>query len=205
MPLLLVCRVLNAKVESKVTEEEKMLAEEFNQEFPREMDQLRKYTKAAMAIITARKALSFMKELEPSVEADEIHWEYEAHTTAFCMAYGRLFNSGQSSNFNGTIVPSEFGPVHEELLKLRNQRYAHNLDNPQTLGALDIQVSMDGSQVNVAPLIHLEYVTNTEFFETAPKILEWLEAELRRRLDKTTSRLNDLSQREWSFELHFDM
>lgn len=205
MPLRPVCRVLKTKVESKVTDEEKMLAEEFNLEFPKEMEQLRKYTKAAMAITTARKALSFMKALEPSVGAEEFHWEYEAHTTTFCMAYGRLFNSGQSSNFNGTRVPTEFEPVHEELLKLRNLRYAHNFDNSQTLGALDIQVSKDGSQVNVAPLIRLEYVTNPKFFEIAPKILDWLETELRGRMARTTSRLNDLSHREWSFELHFDV
>jgi hypothetical protein len=57
----------------------------------------------------------------------EAWMEQEVLTTAFVVTYGRLFAKGEgASGLSDGVLPKHLKPVHDELIELRNRRYAHN-------------------------------------------------------------------------------
>lgn len=52
--------------------------------------------------------------------------ELEMLITAFVVTYTRLSQGGAFSGFDRSELPEKFRPFHDEIIELRNQRFAHN-------------------------------------------------------------------------------
>lgn len=68
---------------------------------------------------------------ESGMKAESITVEFilqnEALTTALVVAYGRLFASGNgTTKLDAKKLPEAFREAHEEIISLRNERYAHH-------------------------------------------------------------------------------
>jgi hypothetical protein len=52
--------------------------------------------------------------------------EHEMLTTAFVVTYARLFVSGKGGGMSRDQIPAHLQTVHDDIIDLRHQRYAHN-------------------------------------------------------------------------------
>ncbi|MCS3434265.1 hypothetical protein [Klebsiella sp. BIGb0407] len=56
--------------------------------------------------------------------------ENSSRTTAFIVTYGRLFTESKGTyKIERRKVPDELGDIHDEVMRMRNQLYAHNGDH----------------------------------------------------------------------------
>lgn len=118
----------------------------------------------------------------------------EAFTTSIIIAYGRLFGETK-----GTIVlkkediPSDLLHIHNQIISLRNDRYAHH-----------------GKHSTLEKVINIEYVDSSiivsqeiqiNFWLGAPKewapLFKWLDEHMYTTLDKTLKFLTKETGIEW--------
>lgn len=82
---------------------------------------------------------------EPTTEA---LMEQEMLTTAFIVTYGRLFAKGSgATGVSRKSIPGHLRAIHDEIIELRNKRYAHNASH-HTVGS-SIRVDLDDNGFHV--------------------------------------------------------
>ncbi len=79
-----------------------------------------------------------------------IEWllENDMLTLAFVTTYARLIEGGIGSGVSRRTLPAELRPVHDEIIELRNKRYAHNAGHDTITGNLNIE--FDGSKFDLS-------------------------------------------------------
>ncbi len=66
------------------------------------------------------------------------------------MTYGRLFAKGDgASGLSDDAIPKHLEPVHDELIELRNRRYAHNASHETVKSGINVYFDDDGFEVRI--------------------------------------------------------
>ena len=122
--------------------------------------------------------------------------EQEMLTTAFVVTYARLFTSGKGrSGVSRDTLPEHLQSIHDDIMSLRNKRYAHSDDH--TSVAATLTIAFDDERVHVQPqmLMGLHFGGRNEWAE----LIAFLDGLMHDRLQKILRRLNDKTGKEWTF------
>lgn len=122
--------------------------------------------------------------------------EQEMLTTAFIVTYGRLYASGQgTSGFARKDLPSNLKDAHDEIIRLRNKRYAHN-DRDETVSS-QISFTYTHQRCEIHPTSNLRFYVGgrDEWLDLCVFINE----KLYDRLQKVMHRLKDKTGCDWVF------
>ena len=120
----------------------------------REIDRLRLTTTNIMTIHHLKFYLDWLEENAIQGDPAKISLQevmaVEAMTTAFVVSYGRMFASTKGvTKYVRKIVPAEHLDAHDEIISLRNERYAHH-GNHESYGAeLDLFVYEDQVETGI--------------------------------------------------------
>ncbi|EBS4044732.1 hypothetical protein DPK04_18925 [Salmonella enterica subsp. enterica serovar Mikawasima] len=126
----------------------------------------------------------------------EAMMEQEMLTTAFVVTYARLFTKG-----NGIFVlqrndiPAHLRDIHDELYKIRNERYAHNGGHE----SIDTSVgfAFTGTQFHIKVQMSLGFhIGGRDEWE---ELIKFIHALMHKRLGKILKRLKDRTGYEWFF------
>jgi hypothetical protein len=121
--------------------------------------------------------------------------EHEMLTTAFVIAYCRLVEGGIGSGVSRKSLPLELRETHDDLIELRNKRYAHSGEHDTIDG--DLEVTMDGERFEVKMNITMQFQVGG-----SPKwgqLVTFLDETLHERLYKILARLTAKTGRTWTF------
>jgi len=120
--------------------------------------------------------------------------EMDALTTSIVISYGRLFGTGEgTTKLKNNIVPPPLEIIHNNIITLRNTKYAHH-GNHESIEA-KVEISFNG--------LSLEVIPNLEFgiYLGAPKdwapLFEWLDNHMHETITKHLSFLTKTTGIEW--------
>lgn len=130
---------------------------------------------------------------EPTAEAV---MEQEMLTTAFIVTYGRLFAKGDgATGVSRKNIPSHLKTVHDEIIELRNKRYAHNASHHTVGAGIRVDLNDDGFHVQLQGNFGF-YVGGKDEWE---ELVTFIDALMHERLTKIFDRLKKKTGYEWSF------
>lgn len=122
--------------------------------------------------------------------------EQETLTTAFIVTYARLFASGDgASGVSRRSIPVHLRPVHDQIIQLRNKRYAHN-GSHETVSS-GIMMDFDGSGFQIQMQMSLGfYVGGRNEWQ---ELITFIDAHMHERLTNILRRLKEKTGYEWAF------
>ncbi|WP_408914448.1 hypothetical protein [Brucella pseudogrignonensis] len=124
----------------------------------------------------------------------EAWMEQEMLTTAFVVTYARLFASGsRGSGVSRDSLPVHLRTIHDDIMDIRNKRYAHNSGHSSVASRL--QIDFDGEQFRVQPQMSMGlYVGGRNEWEELVRFLDGL---MHERLQKILKRLKEKTGKDW--------
>jgi len=164
-----------------------------------ELTKLSQFTKTGMAIAHALQALKEMEVLAPNATDPAAYWKFEAALTMFAISYGRLFASGNASRLDRKDIPDELKGVHDEIMSLRSQRYAHNDEHHSVEEKLSIEKR--GDRVALGPMLSIGLPVDPLFFSEAKKAVEHALITMKKRSDKVLKRLESKTGLNWEYDV----
>jgi len=151
-------------------------------------------------LITAQHVLYYYKKLQ-ALDHDSqaiitMDWsmEVEAITTTIVMFYGRLF-----SESNGTpvlkkkLIPQHLQSAHEEIILLRNERYAHHGNHGTTSAEIELFVAEDSVEMKL-------HWWSSSYGGAAPhwgELFSWIHEFIKNSFMKQLTYLSETSGKEW--------
>ncbi len=123
--------------------------------------------------------------------------EQEVLTTAFIVTYARLFTSG-----NGTIklsksdIPDHLKFVHDEIMDLRNKRYAHNDAHKTMSSGIEVVFDDDGFHLRAQMSFGFYCGGRNEWKE----LITFIQSHMYERLRGILDQLSKKTGYEWSFQ-----
>jgi len=122
--------------------------------------------------------------------------EQEVLTTAFIVTYGRLFAGGDgASGVPKGKIPAHLRPVHDEIIQLRNKRYAHNGSHETVTRGIKIDFDDDGFRVQMQMGLG-SYIGGRNEWE---ELITFIDAYMHERLKKILRRLKEKTGYDWTF------
>ncbi|WP_267347093.1 hypothetical protein [Sphingomonas sp. GM_Shp_2] len=121
-------------------------------------------------------------------------FELDMLTTAFVATYVRLFTGGNGSGFARKALPEPLRAAHDEIIDLRNKRYAHVAAHDSVNDAMEIQ-EVDGRFVVYLGMRLGYYIGGSNEWT---KLVDALEAMFAERSGKIIDRLQARTGREWT-------
>lgn len=125
----------------------------------------------------------------------EWYFEHEMLTAAFAVAYVRVVDGGFGSGVSRKALPAELRPAHDEIIELRNKRFAHNAGHDSVEGMLEVQFG-DGRFDVGAQMQMGFYVGGANEWGTLVAFIDEL---MTVRLSKILDRLKEKTGHEWAF------
>lgn len=126
----------------------------------------------------------------------EAWMELQLLTTAFVVTYGRLFaKASGASGLSKKDIPKHLGHVHDELIALRNSRFAHNGSHESVSGAISVSFDDAGFGVNVQLSLGFYVGGRDEWKE----LITFIDALMHERLAEKLASLKKKTGYEWSF------
>lgn len=129
---------------------------------------------------------------EPTME-----WAHENDmlTLAFVTTYARLIDGGIGSGVSRSALPVELRPVHDNIIELRNKRYAHNAGHDSITGSLEI--GFEGGKFDISVNFNMGFHVGGAL-EWKP-LVEFLDGLMFSRLHTQLEKLREKTGREWTF------
>ncbi|MDH2352194.1 hypothetical protein QCM80_16220 [Bradyrhizobium sp. SSUT112] len=121
--------------------------------------------------------------------------ENDMLTLAFVRTYARLIDGGIGSGVSRSALPAEFRPVHDNIIELRNKRYAHNVGHGSITGSLEI--GFEGGKFDISVNFNVGFHVGGAL-EWEPLVV-FLDGLMIRRLHAQLERLKEKTGREWTF------
>jgi hypothetical protein len=119
----------------------------------------------------------------------------DALTTSIVMSYGRLFNAGTGTTKMSTkIIPSSFELVHQDIIKLRNNKYAHHGGHESIESKVALEVKEE--YINVTP--NLEIIMCLGAPKEWGALFEWLDNYMHEIIEKQLSYLTKKTGIKWN-------
>lgn len=119
--------------------------------------------------------------------------ELEMLVTAFVVTYTRLSQGGAFSGFDRNELPEPFRPFHDEIIELRNQRFAHNDGHHTIRDAMEIGFNDDRFELRMSQEIRVQIGGAPEWV----KMVDFLDGLYADRMNKVVARLNEKTGKEW--------
>lgn len=129
---------------------------------------------------------------QPSDFTMEMFLEIDMMHAGIAVTYGRIFSDG-ARKVSRNKVPSHLRPIHDQIIELRNQRYAHNDEHD----SIELQASfeLDGEKVIMRSHINMQTVLGAP--AEWQELFDWLGGYLFDQSRKQLARLTELSGKEW--------
>lgn len=126
----------------------------------------------------------------------ESAFEQEMLTTAFVVTYSRLFVSTTgASRISEKKVPKHLKKVHNELIEIRNQRYAHNGGHDSIQSS--IEISFDGEVFDMKMNYNLSmYIGGRDEWE---ELVKFVNQYVYDQIFKILNRLREKTGYKWTF------
>jgi hypothetical protein len=121
--------------------------------------------------------------------------ENDMLTLAFVTTYARLVQGGIGSGVSRKTLPAELRPVHDNIIELRNKRYAHNDGHDSITGSLEIGFGGGNFEINAKFNMGV-YVGGALEWEPLVVFLDGLMVS---RLHTQLEKLKEKTGREWIF------
>ncbi|ESZ01873.1 hypothetical protein X738_01745 [Mesorhizobium sp. LNHC209A00] len=131
-------------------------------------------------------------DFKPTIEAI---LEHDMLTSAFVVAYVRLIDGGIGSGVSRKAIPARLRQAHDEIIELRNKRFAHNAGHHSIDGT--IEVGFGDGRFDLSATMRLGYYVRgaNEWGE----LVAFLNGLMFERLAKLLERLRDRTGYEWTF------
>lgn len=130
--------------------------------------------------------------IEPTTE---MYLEHEMLTTAFIVTYSRLFVEGNGgSGVARDRIPSHLRHIHDEIIELRHERYAHNGGHGTVGGGVSFAFKDDEIQVGLEIRSGLWLGGRDEWEE----LVRFVNEHMHERLHKILARLKKRTGYEWT-------
>lgn len=121
----------------------------------------------------------------------------DAFTTSIIISYGRLFGKGDAAmKLSKDNMPESVRHVHDDIINLRNLRYAHHFQHETIKTRLEIQAS--GSSILINPGINFLVCLGAPK-EWAP-LLKWLGEHMHELLYKRLDLLTTKTGKKWEIQ-----
>lgn len=120
--------------------------------------------------------------------------ELDMLTTAFVVTYVRLHEGGAGSGFSRDALPEKLRPFHDQIVDLRNKRFAHNAGHHSVLDAMEVQQHDDGFEIHLGMSLQIQVGGAREWQE----LVDFVDAMYAERSDKLLGRLKERTGHEWS-------
>ncbi len=121
--------------------------------------------------------------------------EHEMLTSAFVVTYARLVNGGGGKGIARDKLPVHLRPIHDDLIDVRNKRYAHNGEHHSVSSDLAINFGGNGFHVQLSHRLGFHVGGANEWEE----LVVFLDAHIHERLKKQLDRLRQTTGYEWTF------
>lgn len=133
-------------------------------------------------------AFQFAATMEAILELDML-------TTAFVVTYVRLHDGGGGSGFSRAVLPSSLRPIHDEILELRNKRFAHQAGHHSITDAMEVGFDDEGFKLELRLQLGFHVGGRREW----PELVSFIDAMMAERLDKLQARLTEKTGYPWAF------
>jgi hypothetical protein len=114
-------------------------------------------------------------------------------TTAFVVTYVRLHQGGNGSGFSRDALPEKLRGIHDQIIDLRNKRFAHNDDHHSVSNAMEIGFQDDRFEIKFGLTLGYHVGGATEWHE----LVKFLDVMIVERLHKLFARLKEKTGRDW--------
>jgi hypothetical protein len=121
--------------------------------------------------------------------------ENDMLTLAFVTTYARLIVGGIGSGVSRSALPVELRPVHDNIIELRNKRYAHNVGHDSITGNLEI--GFEGGKFDISVNFNMGFHVGGAL-EWEPLVV-FLDGLMISRLHAQLEKLKEKTGREWTF------
>jgi hypothetical protein len=158
----------------------------------KEFLQLSRISNSFTSLVALKHAQKRLSEYRFDTNMDAV-MELDMLTTAFVVAYVRLHQGGNGSGFDRDILPEKLRRVHDQIIDVRNKRFAHNDDHHSVSNSLGIQ--FDGNRFFLKFGLTLGYHIGgaTEW----PELVGFLDRFTVERMNKLFARLKQKTGYEW--------
>jgi hypothetical protein len=122
--------------------------------------------------------------------------ELEMLITAFVVTYARLYHGGQQSGFSRDSLPENLRSVHDEVIDLRNKRFAHHDEHDSVSSALEIFHEDKRFEIKFGISLGFYVGGRTEWAD----LVQSVEALYNDRIDKLLARLKLKTGHDWALQ-----
>ena len=151
-----------------------------------------------MASATTVASLRYIHHRLASIEFEPTEdWalEHEMLTLAFVTTYARLINGGVGTGFSRGTLPAELRSFHDDIIDLRNKRYAHNSGHASIES--ELVIDFNGDKFQVESRINMEtYIGGARQWKD---LVVFLDRAMFDRIHAVLARLSEKTGRDWVF------
>ncbi|MFC7053073.1 hypothetical protein ACFQI3_10280 [Hansschlegelia quercus] len=157
-----------------------------------ELSSLSRLTRSLGTLVTLKHIQSRLTlyRFAPTMEAI---LELDMLTTAFVVTYARLHQGGGGSGFGRGALPERLRPIHDDIIDLRNKRFAHNAGHHSVSDALEIGFGDGRFEIKLGLALGFHVGGPREWLELV-KFIDELMAD---RMEKVRARLEAKTGRPW--------
>jgi len=160
----------------------------------RELSQLGRLSNSLIALATLKHVRDRLVSYRFAATMDAV-LELDMLTTAFIVTYVRLHEGGTGSGFARDVLPERLRSFHDDIISLRNRRFAHTGDHDSVSEAMEIGLQDDRFEVKLSISLGFHIGGATEWQEIVD-VLDTIYAE---RCFKLLSRLKEKTGHDWVF------
>lgn len=120
--------------------------------------------------------------------------ENEMLVAAFVVTYARLQQGGVGSGFARDVLPERLRRFHEEIIDLRNKRFAHNAGHHTVNDAMEIGFHDGRFDVRLGSEFRIQIGGAPEWQE----LVDFIDGLMADRMDKVVAKLTEKTGFEWS-------
>jgi len=160
--------------------------------------QLRKASQISRSmahLVTLRHIQERLSSMTIAATMEYIH-ELDILTTAFVVAYVRLQQGGGGSGFDRNEIPENLRHQHDEILDLRNKRFAHDdADHDSITDIMEIRSDDGGFEIHSSLSMRYQFNGSPEW----KNLIEAIETIYVNKADRLVTKLCAMTGRKWSF------
>lgn len=159
-----------------------------------ELSQLSRLTQSSINLVTLKHIKQRLTDyrFQPTMEAI---LENEMLITAFVVTYARLQQGGVATGFSRDALPRHLRPFHDDIIELRNKRFAHNAGHHSVNDAMEIGFKDGRFDVRLGSELRVQIGGAPEWQE----LVNFIDGLMAGRLDKVMSKLTEKTGVEWIY------
>lgn len=160
-----------------------------------ELSQLVKFLNSFATLVTLKHVQKRLSAYKLALDMDAI-LELDMLTTAFVVTYARLHHGGNGSGFSRNALPENLRPIHDQVIELRNKRFAHSDDHHSVSNELKIEFQDDLVEIKSTLSLGYHIGGRNEW----PQLVESIETMLSENIDNLFKRLREKTGRNWALQ-----